>query len=409
MQVGQPQFLHIHCKTSLPSTIQTNTIYTLQFILMNELDIYDSQIIKHKQSNDIQPLVVDISIVNHELNNNNSNNSNNISTIHISNKTKPIFNVNIGLLTIDVTFNLHSHTFTNHNRLLVKVQSHYAVQYILPYISHEFTITNRNVQHNKNIIQQQQQQQSLITVQTTKQHIISLYTNNIQPYVIISEYSGSYIGCRIWDCGLLLLHYLQYYNILTNELDSNAIFNNIINIFCNKNIIEIGSGTGIVGIYLYIHTLLINIKQQSNHNNNSNKTNYVLTDIDECIDLLKHNCNGNKQLFNHINDDSTTSVSVNLLQYGNNEHYDTLPIQKYDIIVGSDILFNPVLFDDLIDTIQLLSHSTTQLLISYRIRDSYASDDKLFFKRMKMLQWTTNMLKQYNNVYILLLTHNKSS
>jgi len=79
----------------------------------------------------------------------------------------------------------------------------------------------------------------------------SLSSHSAPPaFIRFKEILGVNLGGRIWDCGLLLFDWLRTSVLRTNP-----------NFFHNRKILEVGSGTGLVGIWIWAYVMLRNRQQ----------------------------------------------------------------------------------------------------------------------------------------------------
>lgn len=376
--LGTPTYLHIHCKSTLPPTLQYDALYTLSFILLNELDAYDAQSILQHSSN---PLVLHFSLLSAGKHNH---------TVSVSPRTKPVFNVYTGTVTVDIA--VHNNSVgrqygktdsQQQYRLIVGVQKHACSGIILPYCSNTFTLS-----HSKVAAGRSNTSSDYIT------HAIPVYSNNTQHVMLISEISGQYIGTRIWDSSLQLIQYIQKYNVLRNTVQTDV--QKKCQFFADKRIIELGSGTGTVGIYVY-HMLSLYCKQH----NIRTAAHIAVTDLGECMQRLQHNVQQNVPLH-----DSSSGVQLVALQYefGNTDDYCALQYKQYDLIICSDLVYNHEFFTVLLETLKLLTHSTTYILMSYRPRIGAELHDQVFFDTLMSYGYTMYTLQNFNNVYILLFS-----
>ena len=115
----------------------------------------------------------------------------------------------------------------------------------------------------------------------------------------------------IWSAALALTSYI--------ELNQNE--------FCNKRILELGAGCGIVSFALSFL---------------SDDNQITATEQPSCLPYLRRNLKLNPDLIN-----SNNNLEIKSLYWDTNEYKD----EPYDIILGCDITYNPLLFEDLICTI----------------------------------------------------------
>ncbi|XP_007905223.1 EEF1A lysine methyltransferase 3-like [Callorhinchus milii] len=135
------------------------------------------------------------------------------------------------------------------------------------------------------------------------------------------EYSST-----IWEAGLVLCQYFE-----KEKMD-----------FTGKKVIELGSGTGIVGILAALLGGNITLTDQS----------YVLP-----------------QIQNNMNNNIPASImhrsKVSVLCWG--ENHKDFP-SDYDYIIGSDIVYSLSSYNALIETLKSLSNPNTVIFISSQMR-----------------------------------------
>ncbi|XP_041070103.1 EEF1A lysine methyltransferase 3-like [Carcharodon carcharias] len=149
----------------------------------------------------------------------------------------------------------------------------------------------------------------------------------------INQYMNQKIGVSafIWECGLGLCQYFQQ-----ERMD-----------FSGKKIIELGSGTGIVGI------LAVLLGGQ-----------VTLTDESHALKQIEHNVSVN------VPDSCRHFPTIRTLSWGF-DHMNFL--NDYDIILGSDIVYYPSDYPLLLQTLQHLSNQRTIIYIATQMRGCHAT------------------------------------
>ncbi|KAL0488882.1 N-lysine methyltransferase [Acrasis kona] len=126
----------------------------------------------------------------------------------------------------------------------------------------------------------------------------------------------------------------------------------------NTKCLELGAGCGLIGIFMAKIGCRV-----------------VITDQEVVLPTLEKNINSNL-------DKSEVDIQVRELSWGNEEQITGI-IKKetsFDIIYGSDIVFNVNMVDPLLETINKLSSTRTLIFICYEIRDPDAH--KYFLERV---------------------------
>ena len=94
------------------------------------------------------------------------------------------------------------------------------------------------------------------------------------------------------------------------------------------------------------------------------------TDLPGVIPVLERNINSNSIPANLI--------TIESLIWGQTKNF----TEPFDVILGSDLVYDESLFDDLTVTLKQLSSSSTHIYISARIR---YTKDKRFFMKLKSI------------------------
>ncbi|KAE8580171.1 hypothetical protein XENTR_v10024339 [Xenopus tropicalis] len=146
------------------------------------------------------------------------------------------------------------------------------------------------------------------------------------------------VAAVVWDAALVLCMYLESEGIHLQ----------------NSSVIELGAGTGLVGIVAALLGAQVTI-----------------TDRDLAMEFLRMNVRDN------IPKDSLHRVSVRALNWGKSlEEFST-----YDFILGADIIYLEETFPDLLQTFLHLSSQQSVILLSSRLR--YQRDHD-FLEMMKL-------------------------
>ncbi|GCB77252.1 EEF1A lysine methyltransferase 3-like [Scyliorhinus torazame] len=139
------------------------------------------------------------------------------------------------------------------------------------------------------------------------------------------------VSAYVWDAGIALCRYLEKENIS----------------FTGKKVIELGSGTGIVGI---LATLL--------------GGNVTLTDQPQILHQIEHNISINVPFA------CRHRLNVRPLAWG--EDHTKFPTD-YDFILGSDLVYSSVYYSSLIRTLHHLANPDTTIYLSSAFRKGNGS------------------------------------
>lgn len=148
---------------------------------------------------------------------------------------------------------------------------------------------------------------------------------------------------EVWDASLVMGYFM---------INSNS--EKVIS-FKNKSFIELGAGTGILGLIAAT----------------KNASKVVLTDKGDCIGMLKENYETNKHILNN-----ETSIEIKELDWMNVNDLHNIK-DHFDYIIGSDLVWKDELIKPLHDVIEYLMNMNnsengykTQTFLCFQIRDT---------------------------------------
>lgn len=138
---------------------------------------------------------------------------------------------------------------------------------------------------------------------------------------------------------------------------------------CPRRAIELGAGTGLVGISLAALC--------------GPAVTVHLTDLDPIVPNLEHNASLNEDLL--VKAEST--VSTGILDWSIQDEAELTGEDKYDLIVAADSLYSPDHPRWLVQTIKrwLSRNSDAKFIVELPLRDAYLSQVREFKKRMVMI------------------------
>jgi hypothetical protein len=198
--------------------------------------------------------------------------------------------------------------------------------------------------------------QSGQTLEEWTRHTKSLYEKYVYPmkfqidgkeFTIVQEnvICSEDLGNTVWDGSLVLVHYFSNKKVFSPDY------------WKGKRCIELGSGTGIVGIV--VSTFGANI---------------ILTDKEPQIDLIKASIEKNKTLLMDSN------ISVQRLLWGEPlEDSESLLPLPFDAIIASECIYYEELVVPLCKSLDALSGPETDIYISY---ESHNPDGVAFFLKI---------------------------
>ncbi|KAJ1797037.1 Protein-lysine N-methyltransferase efm6 [Coemansia sp. RSA 2399] len=179
---------------------------------------------------------------------------------------------------------------------------------------------------------------------------LDISRTDASPVRVLQDAAGSAkcgVGSTVWDAGIVLAKYVDW-QTSEGKLDLSG-----------KTVLELGAGTGIVGITLACL---------------QPKCTVVLSDKEELVPLLERNISLNKA---HPN------TSAKCVDWTNPEHRENVTAAPPDLILVSDGIWMKDLHAHLAETLAQLAGSNTTVLLAYETR---AFDEEAQF----MALWSTH-------------------
>ncbi|KAI8511752.1 methyltransferase [Branchiostoma belcheri] len=170
----------------------------------------------------------------------------------------------------------------------------------------------------------------------------------------VGEETDLAIGKRLWPGGVAFAEFLESENFNMS--------------FEDKKVIELGAGTGLVGIALSFLGADV-----------------TLTDLPDIISYTEENV-----LLNTVDNDTPLckyTPQVRPLTWGLDLAAYPRNNPRYDYVIGMECVYIEPVFDDLIATIKHLSTENTVILIGYHVRIKKREEKfrKLFFENFDVL------------------------
>ncbi|CAF0734262.1 unnamed protein product [Adineta steineri] len=161
--------------------------------------------------------------------------------------------------------------------------------------------------------------------------LTTLLNENDESLEICQTKVGS-VGSWCWEAAICLAEYC---------------YDHMFNQFKNKRIVEIGSGTGIVGIQLC-----------------ALGGNVTLTDREEYVELINYNIKKNEHAL-------TGKAQAKTLFWGDDISEEDDCFQNLDFVIVANCVYHSIELDDLVKTISNLcpENSQTRLLCCYELRN----------------------------------------
>lgn len=392
---GVPTFYHLHLKHALPTTIMASQAYPIHLILSNEMDMFLP--IDNQQSIVIETQIRSV-----------SRDDQHTLRVSITPPSKPIIQKN-GRGAFDISIeDIHM----NNHILSASTPSSFYLQFsasgslgntILPAMSGPHSLIPYTRKFAALAITGGEPLTRLhsFNISNTNESMPRISASSVNlPFIIVREICGTFIGGRVWDCALYLQQYTQQYIFSSSKNQLNHSF------FNGRKIIELGSGTGVFGLWLYASLMHHAVSSTSQISAAASNTEILLTDQEEVMELLNDNVQKNKlHLTTMINAPDTLSIQLDTspLLFGSISHLSNLSISPpFDLIIGSDIIFNPTYFDDLLTTLKYLSSPSTSILLAYRPRGGLNNNqDSRFWQRLIAANMRYEIVHRYDNVFIV--------
>lgn len=171
--------------------------------------------------------------------------------------------------------------------------------------------------------------------QKTKEGNRSIDSSSKQQFLSLKQNSQAqtHTGGVIWETSYLLLEYLLHQAMHKSEQKASI----------GPKIIEVGAGCGLLGLALAAQIP---------------STHVVLTETKEVLDtILLPNLHNNKSMV--PSKSSVKACSLDWLVYEDDAKQNDLQSTKFDMILGTDVVFSTKLVEPLLATMNFLSHDKT--------------------------------------------------
>ncbi|CAG8758960.1 11268_t:CDS:2, partial [Racocetra persica] len=197
---------------------------------------------------------------------------------------------------------------------------------------------------------------------STDEYIIHSYRAFFLPkgkHLIIKELWDVGIPGKVWDSAFVMVKMIR--DMILKDLK----------LFYGKRILDLSTGTGFVGLYLAAFmTSLKKIGIKSGV-----KTHVILTDLDHALNLIRDNYSLNKDVLEMINN---VSIEIRSLKWGDTSKAEQLDVIDY--VLASDVVYEPDLFDSLIQTlVTVCTPGHTKIFLGYKRRGLTKEEETSFF------------------------------
>ncbi|XP_042598660.1 protein-lysine methyltransferase METTL21D [Cyprinus carpio] len=174
----------------------------------------------------------------------------------------------------------------------------------------------------------------MATVEESEDYFVREIEKNDGSVLRMYQCSKGDVGCVVWDAAIVLSKYL--------ETEQFCSVQSGVSTWSSKNIIELGAGTGLVG--LVAATLGANV---------------TVTDLEDLQPLLQLNIKKNQHLIH------TGSITAKVLKWGGNVE-EFLPHPHY--ILMADCIYYEQSVEPLVETLKLLAGPETCIICCYEQR-----------------------------------------
>lgn len=148
------------------------------------------------------------------------------------------------------------------------------------------------------------------------------------------------IGGSFWTSGEILIAYWRMHAMSAREL------------FFGKRVLELGSGTGMVGIFCAA---------------SFEPKRVILTDQSSQLAQLRANVARNSAFFKNV------SVNVMELNWGDQEQLNDVTRSEFDVLVATDVAYLPELYHPLLESMEALLTKSNFLFLGLNRNDTDSS------------------------------------
>ncbi|KAF5791363.1 putative lysine methyltransferase, S-adenosyl-L-methionine-dependent methyltransferase [Helianthus annuus] len=199
-------------------------------------------------------------------------------------------------------------------------------------------------------------------VPTLVQHQ-TYHLNSVNSTVVIRQLPSQGLSFQLWPAATTFVKLLDSYNPSNTDSFSAAVTNAVTTVNCRKRlrILELGSGTGVVGIAA---SAILG-------------ADVTVTDLPHVLPNIKFNADVNASVVGPRGG----GVHVAALSWGKVEEMEAVG-REYDLIIGSDVVYHDNLYEPLIETLKflLLGDGEKVFLMAHLRRWKKESG---FFKKVK--------------------------
>ncbi|CAG8691943.1 13565_t:CDS:2 [Gigaspora margarita] len=186
---------------------------------------------------------------------------------------------------------------------------------------------------------------------STDEYIIHSYRAFFLPngkHLIIKELWDVGIPGKVWDSAFVMVKMIREKILKDRKL------------LDGKKILDLSTGTGFVGLYLA--AFMTSLKKRGIKN--GVKTHVILTDLEHALNLIRDNYSLNEHVLKVANN---LSIEIKSLKWGDSSKARQLGVIDY--VLASDVVYEPDLFDYLIQTlVTVCTPGHTKIFLGYKRR-----------------------------------------
>ncbi|CAG8671615.1 3158_t:CDS:2, partial [Acaulospora morrowiae] len=185
-----------------------------------------------------------------------------------------------------------------------------------------------------------------------------------EKYLLIKELWDVGIPGKVWDSAFIVV-----------QMFKDRIFQDP-RIFRGKRILDLSTGTGFAGLYL---ASLVASLSRSGNEEHKFKTSVILTDLEHALNLIRANYTLNKKL---LESKDEVIIEIKSLKWGDRSKAKNLGVIDY--VIASDVVYEPDLFDSLIQTfVTVCTPGRTKIYLGYKRRGLTVVEEKKFFAKLQ--------------------------
>ncbi|CAG8613360.1 3422_t:CDS:2, partial [Gigaspora rosea] len=197
---------------------------------------------------------------------------------------------------------------------------------------------------------------------STDEYIIHSYRAFFLPngkHLIIKELWDVGIPGKVWDSAFVMVKMIREKILKDRKL------------LDGKKILDLSTGTGFVGLYLA--AFMTSLKKRGIKN--GVKTQVILTDLEHALNLIRDNYSLNEHILKVANN---LSIEIKSLKWGDSSKAGQLGVIDY--VLASDVVYEPDLFDYLIQTlVTVCTPGHTKIFLGYKRRGLTKEEERSFF------------------------------